>query len=505
MDALPQELYGIEATRELDRRAISELGIPGYTLMCRAGQAALTVLLRCWPRSQRLLVCCGGGNNGGDGYVLARLARARGLDVAVLTVSRARSRECQQAAADWQSAGGTVRELEEDGAVVTELLPRAEIVVDGLLGTGADRPVTGSLARLLTAINTAAIPVLALDVPSGLHAQRGTVLGVAVQATVTVAFIGLNQGLLTAAGPACCGKLYFSALQLPASLYRGVACGAKRLEQAQMLQSLPDRPADVHKGRLGHVLVVGGDRGMPGAPRLAARAALSCGAGLVSLTTHAEHAGSANIDCPELMVLGFTEAQDPRLQRALDRASVLALGPGLGQSDWGQALFSRLQSYPGPMVVDADGLNLLARHPEPMQNRILTPHPAEAARLLGTTTAEIQQDRFLAVVSIAQRYGGVCVLKGAGTLIADADGPVWLCDRGDPGMASAGMGDVLTGLIAGLLAQGLAMIVAAKLGVWLHAVSAERYLQTHDRQVLRASVIADNLELRASHARLLRA
>ncbi|HED13489.1 MAG TPA: NAD(P)H-hydrate dehydratase [Gammaproteobacteria bacterium] len=504
MDALPQQLYGIEASRELDRKAIDELGIPGYELMCRAGQAALTVLLRCWPRSQRLLVFCGSGNNGGDGYVLATMARKLGLFVQVVTTGSARSSECRQAAADWLAAGGEICRLPAQAAAMVEWLAYADVVVDGILGTGVDRPVTGQLARLLAVINTAEIPVLALDVPSGLHAQRGTILGVAVRAAATVAFIGLNQGLLTASGPACCGQIYFSSLQLPASLYQGIASGAIRLGQRQIQESLPVRLQDAHKGQFGHVLVVGGDCGMSGAARLTARAALSSGSGLVSLATHAGHAGNANTDCPELMVIGLTGSDDPLLQRALDRASVLALGPGLGQSNWGRKLFEHLRAFPGPMVVDADGLNLLARDPDQNGDRILTPHPAEAARLLGVSTPEIQQDRFSAVLSIARRYAGVCVLKGAGTLIAGADEQVWLCDRGDPGMATAGMGDVLTGIIAGLLAQGLGLIEAAQAGVWMHAVSAERHLGAYPGQVVRASVVADHLDLTRPHARLLR-
>ncbi len=501
METLPQQLYGIGATRELDRKAIEELGIPGYELMCRAGQAALTVLIRCWPRSQRLLVFCGCGNNGGDAYVLARLASKLGLVVKVVASAPARSNECRQAAADWQTAGG---EIEDFSASIDITGFQADVIVDGLLGTGADREVTGPLADLLHAINIAKTPVLALDVPSGLQAQLGTVLGVAIRADATVVFIGLNQGLLTARGPVCCGRIFFSSLQLPTSLYQGIESGAMRLDQQQILQAMPARPRDAHKGLFGHVLVAGGDLGMPGAARLAAHAALAAGAGLVSLATHDGHADSANIDCPELMVLGLDSAGEPKLQRALARASVLALGPGLGQSGWGLGLFQCLRSFAGPMVVDADGLNILAAEPDQNDHRILTPHPAEAARLLGISTAAVQQDRFRAVVDIAHRYGGVCVLKGAGTLIATAAGHTWLCDRGDPGMATAGMGDVLTGLIAGLLAQGLTLIQAAQVGVWMHAVSAEHYLETHPGWMVRASSVVDHLRVDASNRRLFR-
>jgi len=378
-----------------------------------------------------------------------------------------------------------------------------DVIADGILGTGADRTVLGPLARLLELINAAKLPVLALDVPSGLHAERGTELGVALRASATVAFIGLNQGLLTASGPACCGRVYFSNLQLPASLYQGVVVAAHRLDQLQIRRSMPVRPQDAHKGRFGHVLVVGGDRGMPGAARLAARAALRAGAGLVSLATHDEHAASANIDCPELMVCGLLGGSEPQLLRMLDRASVLALGPGLGQSVWGRELFECLRTFSGPMVIDADGLNLLAHSPDQNSRRILTPHPAEAGRLLGISTAEIQQDRFAAVVTIASRYRGICVLKGAGTLIANSEGQVWLCDRGGPGMATAGMGDVLTGIIAGLLAQGLEPIQAAQVGVWMHAVTAEQRLSAYPGQVVSASAVADNLSSTAGSARLL--
>jgi NAD(P)H-hydrate epimerase len=236
---------------------------------------------------------------------------------------------------------------------------------------------------------------------------------------------------------------------------------------------IPRRPRDAHKGLFGHVLIVGGQPGMLGAVRLAGEAAYRCGAGLVSVATHPEHASLVSIACPELMTHGVGDGA--ALHAAAQRATVIALGPGLGTGKWSEMLFHATLDLARPMVVDADGLNLLARAPARREDWVLTPHAGEAARLLGVSAGEIQSDRSRAVRGIADRFGGTCVLKGAGTLVAKAgDGAVWRCDAGNPGMASGGMGDVLTGVIAALMAQRLAPFDAARAAVWAHATAGDR-------------------------------
>ncbi len=483
--SLPAELYTAAQVRELDRRAIQDHGIPGYTLMVRAGQAALDVLRARWPDARRLGVLCGPGNNGGDGYVIARLARAAGLDAWLLEAADpARIRgDAAQARADWMKAGGTC-------LTGTDAWPAADVLVDALLGTGLDRDVEGPMAGLIDAVNAAGLPVLAVDIPSGLHADTGAIMGRAVHADLTVSFIGLKTGLFTGEGPARCGRVSFDALAVPPEVCSGLAPAATRLDAA-CIDRLGCRGRSAHKGDFGHVLVVGGDRGMPGAVRMAGEAAARTGAGLVSVATRPEHAALLPMSRPELMAHGVAGPGD--LSPLLARATVLAAGPGLGRGDWGRDLLARLLESGLPMVVDADALNLLAAEPVHRENWVLTPHPGEAARLLGCDAAAVQADRPGAALRIRQSYGGVCVLKGAGTVICDGQG-VAICTGGNPGMASGGMGDVLTGVIAGLIAQGFPPWEAARLGVCIHAQAADRAAGAGERGLLALDVIA---ELRA--------
>jgi NAD(P)H-hydrate epimerase len=315
-------------------------------------------------------------------------------------------------------------------------------------------------------LNAHPAPVLAVDVPSGLSADTGAVLGAAMRAATTVSFIAAKPGLYTGAGPDCCGEVTLDRLDAPIDLGRNLPAACALWPATGPLGTLlPPRSPVAHKGDFGHVLVVGGGAGMLGAAHMAAEAALRVGAGLVSVATAPAHAATLGIGRPELMVASTDSGAD--LAPLLTRSTVRALGPGLGRGAWAQRMFAATLAVPGPLVLDADGLNMLAEAPCRRVDWILTPHPAEAGRLLGCTTAEIQADRLAAARALVTRYGGVVVLKGAGTLVDDGREAV-LCAGVNPGLASGGMGDVLTGLIAGLLAQGLAPFAAAIGGVRLH-------------------------------------
>ena len=453
MEELPEALYRAEQVRELDRRTI-ESGVPGQELMERAGRSAYRDLRGRWPGASRVGVLCGGGNNAGDGYIVARLARRDGLEarlVALVDPDRLQG-DAAGAARAYREAGGAVGQ--DPGS-----LQGCDVLVDALLGTGLDRPVEGRFAAAIEGLNADPAPVMAVDIPSGLHADTGRVMGVAVQAELTSTFIGLKAGLFTGDGPGCAGEVRFHRLQAPDQAYEGLVPPARRLRPGLLAELLPPRPRTAHKGHFGHVLVVGGELGMGGAARMAAEAAGRAGAGLVSVATRAEHLGVVLAARPEVMCRGVADAAG--LEPLLERATVLVLGPGLGTGGWGQALWERAVKHGAPLVVDADGLNLLAARPCRRDDWVLTPHPGEAARLLGCTGAEVQADRFAAASALAERYGGVAVLKGAGTLVTCAEG-TWLCDRGNPGMASGGMGDVLSGIVGGLLAQGLTPAEAAR-------------------------------------------
>lgn len=460
-------LYTAAQVRELDRTAIETHGIPGYELMCRAGAALERAVRQTRAGDAPVCVVCGPGNNGGDGYVLARLVRQSGRDVRLLSlVPKDRLRgDARRAADDWLAAGGEIE------AFAGELPASAGLLVDALLGTGLDRDVEGDYARAIDCLNRHPAVKLAVDIPSGLHADSGRELGVAVVAQVTVTFIGRKRGLYTGAGVRCAGRVAFDDLGVPGEVYN--CCQADTLLMNRVVPGALSQPraADAHKGHFGHVLVVGGAPGMPGAARLASEAAARCGAGLVTVATTAGHAAVLNAGRPELMVHAVDEPA--QLAGPLARASVVALGPGLGQGDWSRRLFERVLDSGLPLVVDADALNMLARDPIRREDWVLTPHPGEAARLLQIDSAAVQRDRFAAVRELQVRYGGVVVLKGPGTLVAADAQSLRLCALGNPGMASGGMGDVLTGVIAGLRAQGMSAFDAASAAVCLHAAAGD--------------------------------
>jgi len=466
-DRLPHALYRAEQVRALDRAAIEDHGIPGAELMERAGRAAYRLLRQRWPDVRVLSILCGIGNNGGDGYVVARHARSEGLAVQVLQLGdRERLRgDALTMATRFQEAGGTIEPFQG--------LPEPTgLILDAILGTGLEREVTGTWAQAIDAINAHPAPVLAIDIPSGLHADRGQVLGTAVRAQATISFIGLKQGLFTGAGPDCGGAIRFDALQVPALVYARQVLSACRLDWTKLRGLLPRRPRTANKGSFGHVLVVGGAPGYSGAARLAGEGALRAGAGLVTIATHPEHAPYLNLDRPELMCRGV--AGPGQLEPLLEKAKVIAVGPGLGRDPWGEGLLDRVLATDLPLVVDADALNRLAADPVFRDDWILTPHPGEAARLLGTEPDAIQADRFGGIRRLRDRFGGVVVLKGAGTLVlGGSHKPTGVCDGGNPGMATAGTGDVLTGVIAALLAQGLDPEDAARAGVCLHAAAGD--------------------------------
>lgn len=467
-ERLPRQLYRAAQVRELDRLAIEAHGIPTQTLMERAGAAAFRLLRAHWPRAQRIGVVCGTGNNGGDGYVLARLAHEAGLSVAVYAVGETeRMRGAAREAASALRAAGVEAVTYAGGA-----LSGHEVVVDALLGTGLDREIEGVARAAIEAIGASGAEVLALDMPSGLDADTGRVRGAAVRANLTVSFIGLKQGAFTADGPDCCGRIHYSRLGVPAQIFSQVEPAATRFSYQALAPRLRPRGRGAHKGRYGHVLIIGGDHGMNGAALLAGQAALRTGAGLVSIATRAGHAALLALARPELMCHGVEDAG--ALQPLIERATVIAVGPGLGRSRWALELFGRALDRPGPLVVDADALNLLAQAPVRRDDWILTPHPGEAARLLGITTAEVQEDRFEAVAALQRRYGGAVVLKGAGSLVCDPMGAIALCHGGNPGMASAGMGDLLTGVVAALLAQGMDLAEAARFGPAVHAAAGDQ-------------------------------
>jgi NAD(P)H-hydrate epimerase len=487
MNQLPYALYRAEQVRELDRLATDYYGISGNSLIGAAGQALFDEIRHSFPLARSLAFMCGGGNNAGDGYVAARLARQAGLTVELhqLVAPVELKGEARHACDEAIAAG--VSMINYDG----QRLDGFDLIIDALLGIGLNAPVEGVWREAIEAINSAATPVIAADIPSGLNADSGRVMGVAVVADVTVCFIGLKRGMFTAEGPDLCGQLSFSGLGVPHEAYGHLSSHAERLDYEAVRHVLTRRPRNSHKGDFGHVLVIGGDHGMSGAVRMAAEAAARCGAGLVTVGTRIEYVAAITAARPELMCYGVEQAAD--LTPLLRHATVVVIGPGLGQQAWGRSMLSRVLDCGLPLVVDADAINLLAVEPYFHDKWLLTPHPGEAARLLGCTVAEVQQERFTAVASIVASYGGVAVLKGAGSVIEALGSEPAVCSAGNPGMASGGMGDILSGVIAALIAQGMGLEQAARVGVTLHAEAADRAAAEEGERGLLASDLLPRL------------
>lgn len=484
MQTLPRNVYSVASVREIDRTTIEDHGVPGYTLMTRAGAAALEVARQRFPGARRWQVVCGAGNNAGDGYVIARLAANEGLVVSVLSlVDPAKlSGDAATACQDFEAEGGIVMPW------AGELDGDAELLIDAILGSGLEREVGGRFAEAVTAINGHAASVLALDIATGIHGDSGKTLGCAVKADLTVTFVGLKSGLFLDDAPDSCGELVYDGLEIPVECYAGLVPVMRRIETDLLRNLLPPRPRAAHKGDFGHVLVIGGGRGMPGAARLCGEAALRAGAGRVSIATDPAHAAMLTATRPELMAHAIENPAD--LKPLLARTDVIAFGPGLGRSDWARSLFQVAVADSRPAVWDADGLNWLAEHPNRADARVITPHPGEAGALLAKASADIQADRVAAVESLQRRYGGIAVLKGAGSLVATGDDVPWICTSGNPGMAAAGMGDVLTGIIAALLAQGLSIAEAALVGVESHARAGDIAARGGERGLIASDLIA---------------
>jgi len=475
MQTLPTKLYSAQQAREIDRIAQEQTEVSGFQLMTKAAQASFQIIKQYYPDVKKIAVFCGAGNNAGDGYLIAKLALQAGYKVQLLSVVAEEKLTGDAALAKqaYSNAGGVI-------LYDLHLLNNADLIIDALLGTGLDRPVTGKFAAAIQHINESGALVLAVDIPSGLNADTGNIMACAVHADLTITFIALKKGIFTGLAADYCGIVLFSDLDVPNILIE------HELSEESLLQAvtLAKRPRCAHKGMFGHVLVVGGDYGYAGAVKLAAEAALNSGSGLVSVATRKAHASQMYLTCPELM--GHTLEQLADIEVLLKKVTVLVLGPGLAQRSWAKSVWPSLISLSLPRVIDADALNLLADSPAYSEQWILTPHPGEAARLLQCSTADILQDRFKAVRALQTKYGGVCVLKGAGTLICDGK-QVYVNTTGNPGMAAGGMGDVLSGIIGALLAQHYSLLDAAKIGVYLHGLAADKAAVYFGERGLRAT------------------
>ncbi|MGH7856737.1 MAG: NAD(P)H-hydrate dehydratase [Candidatus Binatia bacterium] len=498
--------------REIDRLSIEEYGIAGDVLMERAGTGAVAVLRERFPRQLRdgVVLVAGKGNNGGDAFVMARHLRRRRVRCEVFLAGQ-RSEISGDAARNLkrlERGGGRVREIDREGLpALAAAIAKSGIVVDGLYGTGLRGPLGERAQAIIETMNLAPGPIVAVDIPSGLDADRGVELGGAVQATLTVTFVFPKVGLLSFPGAGLAGEIAVVDIGVAPEAVERVRPRQRLLGPESVSTAIPTRAPDSHKGTYGHVLVIAGSRGKSGAAVLAGRAALRAGAGLATIASPAGALGGALGAAPELMTeplpgrdgaWAFSRSESASLLHALDGKTSVVYGPGIGATPATRTMTEwLLAECPLPMVIDADGLNCLAGQVGWLASRraptILTPHPGEMARLIGGATADVQNDRPGSARRLAGEYGVVVVLKGARTVIATPEGLVALSPTGNPGMASGGMGDALSGILGALLAQGLAADEAAAAGVFWHGHAADRVAARRGEAGLLATDVIEEL------------
>jgi NAD(P)H-hydrate epimerase len=483
--SIPHSVWSADWLRTAEKQAADYLGLTLYELMQRAGAAAFNLARELYPHTQHWLVACGYGNNGGDGYVVARLAQAAGIHVTLLALESDKPlpEEAACAREAWLDAAGVIHAAEHPWPEDIDL------VIDGVLGTGINSAPRDAAVSLIEKCNQHSAPIIALDIPSGLLAETGATPGAVINASHTLTFIALKPGLLTGKARDVVGQLHFHALGLEAWL-QGQTAPISRVDSAQLAGWLPVRKPTSHKGTNGRLVIIGGDHGTAGAIRMTGEAALRAGAGLVRVLTRLENVAPLITARPELMVQELTPQA---LDESLEWADVVVIGPGLGQQEWGKKALQKVENSRKPMLWDADALNLLAINPDKRQNRVITPHPGEAARLLNCSVSQIESDRLLSADRLVKRYGGIVVLKGAGTVVVSQNGECALVDVGNAGMGSGGMGDVLSGIIGALLAQKLTPYDAVCAGCVAHGAAADVLAHRYGMRGMLASDLLSTL------------
>ena len=469
---MKKPLYTARQAQLIDLQLTRQTELSAERLMRRAASACLREIKRRYAHATSITLVAGAGNNGGDAYALACLLHGGPGAVRVFSLSAERSSQtaAELARRRYLSLGGAI-EKELDQSHLNE----THLIVDALFGVGLNRPLNRRAIDWVRAINESPAPVMSVDVPSGLNADSGAEMPLAVDADVTVTFISRKRGLYTASGRDRCGAIVFSGLLQPQTLRRlneppPPAAWLVDINYVERTR-LARKTHNSHKNDYGHVLVIGGDSGMGGAALLAAEAALRAGAGLVSLASRPQHLSACLARCPAIMCHAVERAED--LDALLDRAKVIVLGVGLGDSGWSRALCERALASPLPKVVDAGALSYLSSGSRAEADWILTPHPGEAAVLLSTTPAAVQADRFSAAERIRERYGGVCVLKGSGSIVCSRERTA-VCAAANPNLATAGSGDVLSGITGALYALGLPVELAAEYAVLIHAQAGDQ-------------------------------
>ena len=472
-ESLPQRAYSATQVLENEEKVSLSQSIPMFDLMEKAGRSCFSFIQENYQSVSNILVLCGKGNNGGDGFVIARLAQEMAMNVTVYLCADSENLvgDAKTAFDHLQKTNATII-FQSELQLTNEFLQdnQYDIIIDALFGIGFKGILSSEYIALINVVNDYQAKVISVDVPSGVDATTGHVTTTAIVADITITFIVFKQGLLTGKAAQYIVQLYLADLTLGEHFQQAVFSSVI-IQGQNSIPKGPNRKATSHKGDIGLLLTVGGNEGMPGAIRLASEAALRSGASLVAVSCHLKNQSIVLNGRPELM-LAPSESLQLINSYPYQKAKVMLCGPGLGRKTWSKGLFKQVLASQKPCVLDADALHLLAENSQRHDNWVLTPHPGEAAVLLNCSIADIEKDRFKAVRNISQQYGGVCILKGAGSLISDGES-VWINTSGNSGMASGGMGDVLSGIIAALIMQLLNTKDAARLAVFIHGCSAD--------------------------------
>lgn len=472
-----KQLHNIEQTRQIEHFLIKEQKIAEFDLMFNAGKAVFEQLQKYLKRNHKnqkkpIFILCGAGNNGGDGFVIAALAQQAGYQVYCLEVGNfSRQSTTAQKAKEYALKNHTnIRSYDENIN-----FSKNSIIIDALLGIGIKGQVQEHLANLINKVNDTKAFIISVDNPSGLDCDNGQILGSCIKANLTVTFLSHKQGLFLNYGSKQAGKIIFSDLNCNyQDFLNNINPKYHILDSEKLAKIIPPRTITANKGDFGHVLIIGGDYNMAGAVIMTALAACKNGAGKVTVLTRSEHISPLITRLPNVMTATYNKKED--LQDIIKGKTILAIGPGLGQSDWSKELFGFFIKSNLPKIIDADALNLLSQSNQKynLENSIITPHPKEAARLLNISVLEVQKDRKKAIQNLYKKYGTITILKGANSLILDNKENLYLCPYANPAMAVAGMGDILTGMISGLATQNISLFDAAILAVYKHGLQAQK-------------------------------
>ncbi len=497
-----------ELMQGVDRTAIEVLGVPGLVLMENAALGVVDALAERWPKAESVVIFCGPGNNGGDGFAVGRHLEVRGYRVCLEMVGQASEGDGHLQSEICRRMGMSMSVVDSEEAVKRALheAREADLVIDALFGTGLTRPLAARYASLVEGLNALCLPLLAVDLPSGLDASKHVPIGPHIRADLTVTFAAPKIAQVMFPAAEAVGDLVVTDLGIPPALVEDSPSQLHLIEPEDLQPCLPPRRADTHKGTYGHLLIVAGGPGKSGAAVLAARAAIRSGVGLITVGVPSPLLHGVDQSSAESMTLELAagargeldEVAAETILRECEGRDALALGPGLGtETGTAAAVRQAALACPLPLVLDADGLNAFAGRLDELATReaptVLTPHPGELARLLDVGTGEIQANRIAFARQAAEVAGAIVVLKGHQTLVAEADGNVWVNPTGNPGMATGGSGDVLTGIVGSFLAQGIAPIRAALAAVYLHGLAGDLAAQRVGEPCLAAGDLLDEL------------